>query len=124
MRPHRCERKYFQGISFHGSTGIGIESFADITVGVDPSYVEEGCDTYDTIECEDVRKIVNSETDINAKENVELKMDNGDTIEGFFKDGLRNGLCVVNPIGGKCMRNKGKLQRRKTQWKGKNEVRI
>ena len=102
-----------------GSTGIGIESFADIRVGVDPSDVEEGCASYDTIECEDVRKIVNSETNINCKESLTLKLENGDNIEGFFKDGLRHGLCVVSLSEGNVAEIRGNYKEGKLDGKAK-----
>ena len=102
-----------------GSTGIGIESFADIRVGVDPSDVEEGCSCYDTIECEDVRRILNRETDINCKESLKLKLENGDTIEGFFKDGLRHGLCVVSLSEGSVAEIRGNYRDGKLDGKAK-----
>ena len=102
-----------------GSTGLGIESFGDIRVGVDPSDVEEGCASYDPIECEDVRKIVNSEININCKERVILKLENGDLIEGFFKAGLRHGLCVVSLSEGNVAEIRGNYKDGKLDGKAK-----
>ena len=74
-----------------GETGMRIESFKDINVGVDPSSVQEDCESFDPITKDDIKKIRNK--NLNGKCTLELK--NGDTVDGFFKNGLRHGLCQV-----------------------------
>ena len=70
-----------------GDSGLGIESFKDIRVGVDGSTVENGCDNYDPITEKDIFKGFNG--------TLVIALDNGDTVEGFFRDGLRHGICKV-----------------------------
>ena len=64
-------------------------------------------------------KIVNSETNINCKESLTLKLENGDNIEGFFKDGLRHGLCVVSLSEGNVAEIRGNYKEGKLDGKAK-----
>ena len=74
-----------------GQSGLGIESFKDIRVGVDDSNVEDGCASFDPITGYDSTGFTMKGLDGYCSE----ELVNGDTVEGFFKDGLRNGVCKI-----------------------------
>ena len=87
--------QWIKQLKCSGSTGIEIESFKDIKVGVDPSKVKEGCVSYDPITDADTKKAVNRKTEVNSKESIKIELEKGDAVEGFFKDGLRHGQCQL-----------------------------
>ena len=74
-----------------GDTGLGIESFKDIRVGVDDSDVDNDCESYDPITDNDRKGLEMQALDGYFS----LQLDNGDTVEGFFKYGLRHGACKI-----------------------------
>ena len=102
-----------------GSTGLGIESFKDIKVGVDPSNVKECCVSYDPITDEDTKKAVKKGTDESSKERISLELENGNVVEGFFKDGSRNGQCQVNCSEGNVKEITGEYKDGKLNGKAK-----
>ena len=71
-----------------GTSGVGIESFADIRVGIDHSPLNEDSNKYDPITEEDI-KIIRSKT--MNDENITIELSRGMTITGSFKNGLRQG---------------------------------
>ena len=102
-----------------GSTGIGLESFRDILVGVDPSIVEKGCVSYDPVESEHIRNSDNGEICINTEESLKVNLPNGVTIEGSFKAGLRHGPCLVNMSEGDVAEIRGNYKEGKLGGKAK-----
>ena len=55
-----------------GSTGLGLDSFEDITVGVDPSDVNKDCVSYDRVTSDDIIKAVGSKEGLH--ENIVVKI--------------------------------------------------
>ena len=100
-----------------GTTGIGIESFADIRVGVDQSEVLEDSVSYDTVTSEDI--INNTEISLEAQDSLRVILPNGDSVEGCFKAGLRHGVCVVTLQEGDVAEIRGTYSEGKLAGKAK-----
>ena len=83
----RCLDQWIKKMKCSGESGLGIESFKDVLVGVDGSKVENGCESYDPV--------TDSGSFKGLEGNIAIKLENGDTVEGMFKDGLRHGICKV-----------------------------
>jgi hypothetical protein len=71
-----------------GTSGVGIESFADIRVGIDHSPVNENINKYDSMTEEDVKNIKSKA--IIDQENITIEVANGCAVTGSFKNGLRH----------------------------------
>ena len=80
-----------------GSSGIGIESFPYIKVGVDPSPVKAGMSSHDPY-----NEQFSEKKDIPGAdcENIRLELKNGDIVEGNLRSELRHGLCLTKCGGG------------------------
>ena len=109
--------QWIKKLKCSGSTGLGIESFADIKVGVDPSKVNDSCVGYDPITDEDTKTLLTNGTSLS--ELVTVKLKNGDVVQGHFKDGIRQGWCQINCINGKLTEIKGEYKEGKLEGKAK-----
>ena len=78
--------QYVKKMKCSGATGVGIENFKDIKVGINPEEVHVTSSTFDTID----------ERDINWEESEEKTVSlKSCTITGTFKDGSRHGHCEI-----------------------------
>ena len=78
-----------------GTSGVGMESFADIRVGIDNSPVIGDSIKYDPITEEDIKNITSKAMN---NENVTIELASGLTFTGSFKNGLRDGKCQINSM--------------------------
>ena len=97
-----------------GSSGIGIESFPDIKVGVDPSPVKSEVPNYDPCHEDSLARtvipVINSE---------EIVLENGDRGEGSISSGLRPGLWQLSCYSGDIESIKGEYKDGKLNGKAK-----
>lgn len=82
-----------------GTTGLSLESFPDIRIGVDPSPVQLNSQSFEMYESEElmgekVERVGFSTTRLEGEG--ELILSNGDRVRGSFEKDLRHGYCEVH----------------------------
>ena len=86
-----------------GDTGLGIESFQDIHVGVDDEEVEEGDESYDTVNEEELLEqfllsgnSLDSKRDSKENVTIEICMPSQTIVSGTFREGECKSLNNLN----------------------------
>ena len=91
------------------SGGVGLESFKDIRVGVNPSPVDLGLQqSLDPIDSEELKDVVGDERATASEITVELSDDV--QVKGSFKEGLRHGHCEITLAEGDIQSIKGEYR--------------
>ena len=114
MVQHRPDRsrvsrqldQWVKKLKCSGSSGIGLETFKEVRVGVDPSPVVRGKQqSLDTIDSEDLKDIIGDETTTDGLITVDLSEDI--QVTASFRKGLRHGQCTATFADGEMRSIKG-----------------
>ena len=92
-----------------GSSGIGLETFKEIRVGVDPSPVDLGRhQSFDPVDNEDLKEVVGD--DITTDGDITVDLSDEVRVRGRFRNGLREGQCEVRLSEGEVESIKGEYR--------------
>ena len=88
--------QWIKKLKCSGSSGIGLETFPDIRVGVDPSPVTEEAVIFpDIVTSEQVRGCLGAVTTTRGEDRVTLELSDEVSLVTGLRRGLRHGVCEV-----------------------------
>ena len=106
----RTLEQWIKKLKCSGSSGIGLETFSDIRVGVDPAPVSKDALLFpDPVTSEEVRQCLGSSVTTHGGDMVTLELSDQTSLVASLRGGLRHGRCELYSCEGDIETIKGML---------------